>query len=88
MLKAAVVSSNISDVGFDKGTLFIRFKSGDTYSYDHVPYDCYDALQKVESAGQYFHRFIRSKFNYHKLSTDPFNGGKHDKAAVREVSMA
>lgn len=67
-----VISNNIDCVAHDQRTLFIRFKSGETYSYDGVPYDHFDALQKVESAGKFFHRFIRGKFRYTRLSRDPF----------------
>lgn len=67
-----VVSSNIDAIGFRLGKLFIRFKSGVTYAYDNVPFDYFDALQKVESAGKHFHRFIKGKFNYTRLNHDPF----------------
>lgn len=47
-------STNIDCVAHDRKSLFIRFKSGEAYSYDGVPYDHFDALQKVESAGKFF----------------------------------
>jgi hypothetical protein len=67
-----LVSENLDCVGYKLGQLFIRFKSGIAYSYDGVPFDYYDAIQKVESAGKFFHRFIRGKFHYSKLDSDPF----------------
>lgn len=67
-----LVSENLDAIGFNLGTLFIRFKSGISYSYDNVPYDYFDALQKVESAGRFFHKFVRGKFRYSKLENDPF----------------
>lgn len=67
-----IVSSNIDCVAHRRNQLFIRFKSGETYSYDGVPYDHFDALQKVESPGQFFHRHIRSKFPYTRMEADPF----------------
>ena len=69
-----VVSSNIDAVGYALGKLFIKFKSGVTYQYDKVPYDLYDALLKVESAGQFFHHMVKGKFQYTRLENDPFVG--------------
>jgi hypothetical protein len=68
-----VVSDNIDCIGYQLGKLFIRFKSGAAYAYDGCPYTYFDALQKVESAGKFFHSFIRSKLHYTKLETDPFS---------------
>lgn len=70
-----ISSSNIDAVGYQRGDLFIRFKSGGSYKYDSVPFDYFDAMQKVESAGKFFHQFIKSKFIYHKLPIDPFVKG-------------
>lgn len=67
-----LVSDNIDCIGFRRGTLVIRFKSGPTYAYEKCPYDFFDALQKVESAGRFFHQFIRNKLRYTKLEQDPF----------------
>lgn len=67
-----LVSDNLDCIGYNLGQLFIRFKSGASYSYDNCPFDYFDALQKVESAGRFFHQFIRGKFRYTKLDFDPF----------------
>lgn len=67
-----LVSDNLDCVGYRLGQLFIRFKSGGVYSYDKVPFDYYDTLKKVESAGKFFHQFIRGKYRYKKLDQDPF----------------
>lgn len=68
MLKASVVSSNIEKVGFDRDKLYIQFKSGITYEYDGVSDAVFFALSKAESAGQFFHRFIRSKYVFRKVN--------------------
>lgn len=67
-----VNSSNIDAIGHATNRLFIRFKSGITYSYDNCPYDYFDALTKVESVGKHFHRFIKGKFPYKRMEKDPF----------------
>ena len=43
-----VTSSNIDSVGYDEDTLFIRFKSGESYSYDGVPFYHFDGMTKAE----------------------------------------
>lgn len=67
-----LVSQNLDCIGYKAKQLFIRFKSGVTYCYDDTPYDYFDALQKVESAGRFFSKFVRGKFHYTKLENDPF----------------
>lgn len=72
MTPTYVVSSTINAIGYSLGKLFVRFKSGTSYSYDNVPYDIYDALKKAESCGQFLHRAVKGKFKYTRLSNDPF----------------
>lgn len=67
-----VNSSNLDAIGWELNKLFIRFRSGETYSYADVPFDYFNAMQKVESAGKYFHKMIRGNFHYTKLDADPF----------------
>lgn len=65
-----IISSNINAIGYEMGKLFIRFNSGITYRYEDVPHNIFDSLQKVESAGKFFHRFIRDKFRCNPLSPE------------------
>lgn len=68
-------SENLDCIAWVADKLFIRFRSGGSYSYDNVPFDYFDSLQKVESAGKMFHQYIRGKFRYTKLENDPFTAG-------------
>lgn len=72
MIHQSVVSSNINEAGWHRGTLYLRFNSGICYSYERVPLKTYLDLIGAESAGGYFHQHIRSKFTYTKLEHDPF----------------
>lgn len=67
MLK--VVSSQISDVGYDLTTreLFVTFKNGSTYKYSNIPLDEYNSLLKAESIGKYFSENIKGNYNSVKL---------------------
>lgn len=76
MTPTYIASSNIEAVAYEMGKLYIQFKSGTVYSYDKVPFDYFDAIQKVESAGKFFHQFIKGKFHYEKLSFIPWRTRK------------
>lgn len=72
MEQRAVVSSNISDAGFDGQALFLRFHSGEVYRYDGVPRGVFDAMERADSAGRFFHKFVKGKYRYTRLDIDPF----------------
>ena len=72
MLNTFIESSNIERIGYQYGKLFIQFKSGISYTYADVDKKVYDAIASAESAGKYFHRFIRSIYKYEKLNYNPF----------------
>lgn len=69
-----VESSNIRCVGYDTptNTLFIRFHSGESYSYAKVPEEVFATLVSAESVGQTFHKLIKGKFEFRHLDSDPF----------------
>ena len=58
-------SSHIGEIGYDDetNTLAVTFRSGDTYHYPGVGRGIFDALNSAESAGSFFHKSIRGKFN-------------------------
>jgi len=64
-----VESSNISEIGFDQDTeeLYVRFKSGKVYKYTNVPFSIYTALMEADSIGSFFHKEIRTAFDYQQL---------------------
>lgn len=59
-------SSNLASATYDPEVenLTIEFQSGDVYTYFNVPPATYRALTLAPSAGQYFHRHIRSRYSY------------------------
>jgi hypothetical protein len=72
MISQAVVSSNISRIGYQRGTLYIMFNSGVAYAYPGVPFPTYNNMAEAESVGQFFHHHIKNKFTHTKLEHDPF----------------
>lgn len=67
-------SSNISAAGWKRGTLFIKFSSGSSYSYTKVGYSIFRDLVAADSPGHFFHCHIKqnSALKYTKLTDDPF----------------
>lgn len=56
MNRVAVVSSNLSEVGYDPATsiLEIAFKGGGVYQYFAVPSSIHEGLMAAPSVGRYF----------------------------------
>ncbi len=65
-------SSNIEAAGYARGKLFVKFKSGQVYSYDKVPFTTYREMVEAESVGHYFHLHVRNTFKFERLAEDPF----------------
>jgi hypothetical protein len=59
-------SSNLSEAQYDSETsaLTITFVDGSEYTYENVPPETYRGLTLARSAGQFFHRHIRDRFNF------------------------
>jgi hypothetical protein len=69
MQRQPVSSSNLSSVGYDaeSQTLEIEFHSGAVYQYYGVPKSVYIGLMQAASQGSYFHRHIRSQYEYRQV---------------------
>lgn len=48
--------------------LTITFTSGGKYKYDNIPAEVIDGLWNAESAGQFYHKNIRGKYDATKLA--------------------
>lgn len=60
-----VNSSNLSAIGYDSGTLYVRFNSGHLYTYSNVPEFVYKNLMGASSKGSYFAANIK---NYYRCT--------------------
>ncbi len=47
------------ECGCGLGTLVVRFKTGTSYEYKGVPVEVAKGLTEAESAGSYFHRWVK-----------------------------
>ena len=68
MKMTPVSSSNLSAIGYDRGTMHIRFNSGGTYAYYDVPEDVYRDLMNADSKGRYFNYHIKGQYDDTKIS--------------------
>lgn len=58
----AVSSSDIASIGYENGTMHIRFHSGGLYAYFDVPEFLYMELRSASSKGRYFHAHIKGRY--------------------------
>ncbi|EGF11154.1 hypothetical protein HMPREF9123_1113 [Neisseria bacilliformis ATCC BAA-1200] len=62
MIHTPVLSSNLSSVAWQAGTLEIQFKNGRRYRYFDVPEAVFVQLLQAPSKGRYFHRHIKNNY--------------------------
>ena len=67
MKMISVSSSDIASIGYENGTLHIRFHSGGLYAYFDVPESVYVDLMAAASHGRYFHAHIKNRYHFAKL---------------------
>ena len=63
----SVNSSDIASIGYENGTLHIRFNSGGLYAYYNVPQSEYNGLMAASSHGRYFHAHIKNNYSYTRI---------------------
>lgn len=62
-----VSSSNISSIGYEGTTLYVRFNSGALYAYYNVPPTAYNGLMSASSHGKYLAAYIKGSYNYQQI---------------------
>ena len=63
----SVSSSNLDSVGYEKGTLYVRFKNGSLYSYSGVPEYVYNELMDASSKGHDLATYVKGHYPYSKI---------------------
>jgi hypothetical protein len=51
----SVRSSQLKEIAHNDNVLYVKFKSGKTYSYSPVTKEKYEEFKDAESVGKYFH---------------------------------
>ncbi|MDQ6915381.1 MAG: KTSC domain-containing protein [Actinomycetota bacterium] len=67
MERVPVVSSALRSVGYDEGTLEIRFVNRSVYRYFDVPERVHARLMEASSHGEFFNAHIRERFRYERV---------------------
>lgn len=67
MQMISVSSSDISSIGYENNTLYVRFNKGGLYSYSGVPYTVYNSLMNAPSHGKYFAAHIKNTYPYSRI---------------------
>jgi len=63
-----VESSQVSEIGYESGSLFVRFKHGGSlYRYSDVPYGVFQEFMAAESKGKFLATEIKTRFAFEKL---------------------
>ena len=65
----SVVSSNIVSAGYDSivNSLKVNFMNGTSYIFLEVPKKIFLKLIEAVSAGKYFNKNVKGKYNYKKV---------------------
>jgi hypothetical protein len=67
MQMQTVSSSDLAAVGYENGSLCVRFNSGGLYVYSGVPESIYSGLMNASSHGKYFHAYIKNSYSYQRI---------------------
>lgn len=62
-----VASSNIESIGYENGTMEVKFRNGGLYRYKNVPGDVHERMVAAPSAGKFLGKEIRGKFDFSKV---------------------
>ncbi len=70
MQRMPVNAKEIRAIGYDPLTerLEVEFWRGDLYEFYQVPADRYDLLVHSEGVDQYFHKYIRDRYQFLRIS--------------------
>lgn len=64
----AVFSSNLAGLGYEDGTLAVKFKSGHIFHYPNVPDRLWREMSVLPSKGTFYAREIKGRFKGEKVT--------------------
>lgn len=69
MNRVPVISSNISEIGYDQASsiLEVLFTNGTLYQYNGVPAQVHDELMVASSHGSFLNSYVKGRFPYVRL---------------------
>lgn len=63
-----VSSTNISAIGYEGTTLYVRFHQVSVYAYFNVPRHVYEGLMSASSHGSYLVNYVKDVYQYQRIS--------------------
>lgn len=79
-----VESSHLKTIEHNGKDLYITFKDGRTYEYDHVPESMVRNMLKADSKGKFLWAYIRDKFPYRQVRDIPSTEYDSDPDAIKQ----
>ena len=70
MLRSSVTSSNIAEVAYHEGKLYVKFFKSGWYEYSDVPMEVYTQLINAPSVGKYFLAEVRDRYHVTKITDE------------------
>lgn len=70
IIRQPVQSSDLISIGYELKThiLEIEFNHNTVYQYFDVPMEIYKGLMSADSHGQFFHKYIKNKYQYIRIN--------------------
>ncbi len=68
MIRYPVISTNVTSVGYNNGTLEVEFHNGSVYQYFHVPEYHFVNMVDFSHPGTYLARHIKNVYAYRRVS--------------------
>lgn len=63
-----VVSSNLAGIGYEDGTLAVKFKGGHIFHYFNVPERLWRQMQELPSKGSFYSKEIKGFYKADKVT--------------------
>lgn len=68
MNREPIKSSFIAEIGWQEGTLEIKFSNDEVWQYFNVAPDMWEGFRIAESPGKFFHTHIKDKYTATKVT--------------------
>lgn len=63
----SVNSSNVAAIGYDSGTLTVKFTNNSIYQYFNVPENVFRAFLNASSKGKFLHQNVKNHYAYRRI---------------------
>ena len=68
MKMKSIQSTSISEIGYNRRTMNVKFHNGMIYEFKKVPRMIFDSFTKAQSKGRFFNDEIKQEYPFKKLT--------------------